>query len=253
MKTEVMNNPVSVANPNIMVFRSQSRGQADYGWLKTRYSFSFANYYNKDRMHFGALRVLNDDIIDGGMGFDLHPHDNMEIVTIPLFGALRHQDSMGHTQVISPNEVQVMSAGTGLFHAEFNTSETERTGLFQIWIIPEQRNVKPVYNQTAFDETKAQGAWQLLVGPVGSGSELTIHQQAYISRIFLKTGEVVEYQPQSASYGSFVMVAEGEVEIDHITLQLRDAAGVINQGAFEVKALKDSYIINIEVPDLPKI
>lgn len=253
MRTEIMNSAVSVANPNIMVFRSQSRGQADYGWLKTKYSFSFANYYNKERMHFGALRVINDDIIAGGMGFDLHPHDNMEIITIPLFGAIRHQDSMGHTQVISPNEVQVMSAGTGLFHAEFNASETESTGLFQIWIIPEQRNVKPVYNQTAFDENHAQGQWQRLVGPVGSGSELTIHQQAYISRIFLKAGQIAEYQPQEASYGNYIIVAEGEVEIDNINLQLRDAAGVLNHGVFAVKALKDSYIINIEVPDLPRI
>jgi redox-sensitive bicupin YhaK (pirin superfamily) len=252
MKTETINKPSDAQNKQMLVYRSQSRGQANYGWLKTKYSFSFANYFDRERVHFGALRVLNDDIIAPGKGFDLHPHDNMEIITIPLYGALRHTDSMGHTQDIVPDEVQVMSAGTGLFHSEYNASNKDDVGLFQIWIIPQERNVDPVYNQARFDAALARGQWQQLVGPVGSENLLTIHQQAYVSRVFLAQGEKITYTPHNQSYGCFLMVAEGEVDLNDVTLYRRDSAGIINNGSFEISAHANSYLINIEVTDIPK-
>jgi quercetin 2,3-dioxygenase len=248
-----MENITHTLATNIQKFAAQNRGKADYGWLKTNYSFSFAQYFNPERIHFGALRVLNDDIVAGGAGFDTHPHDNMEIITIPFFGTLRHQDSMGHVEDIKPNEVQVMSAGTGIFHSESNPSKTESVGLFQIWIMPEKRNVEPVYNQTYFDTAQAQNQWQLLVGPNGHPeAKLTINQQAYVSRVFLTAGQSIDYTPQDESYGSYLMVVDGSVNVDGTSLEKRDAAGIINSGTFQVKAITDAYLINIEVPNLPE-
>jgi quercetin 2,3-dioxygenase len=248
-----MENITHTLATKVVKFAAQNRGKADYGWLKTNYSFSFAQYFNPESIHFGALRVLNDDIVSGGAGFDTHPHDNMEIITIPFYGTLRHQDSMGHIEDIKPNEVQVMSAGTGIFHSESNPSKSESVGLFQIWIMPEKRNVEPVYNQTYFDPAQAQNQWQLLVGPNGHPSAaLTINQQAYISRVFLEKGKSIEYTPQASSYGCYVMVVEGGASIDGTILDKRDAAGIFNTGPFTLTALSDAMIINIEVPSLPE-
>lgn len=246
---QVINNTAIKA----LLHRANARGKADYGWLKTAYSFSFAQYYNPENIHFGALRVLNDDVVAPSKGFDTHPHDNMEIITIPLFGTLRHKDSIGHIEDIVPHEVQVMSAGTGVFHSEYNPSSTESVGLFQIWIIPDERNVKPVYDQRVFNAEGAQNQWQRLVGPVGEGGDnLTIHQQAYISRVFLSKGSRIDYTPLDESFGSYLMVADGAVDVEGVKLNLRDALGIYNTGKFTVEALEDSYLVNIEVPDLPK-
>lgn len=201
-------------------------------------------------MNFGALRVLNDDIVQAGQGFGKHPHDNMEIITIPLFGKLSHQDSMGHTQEIGVNEVQVMSAGSGIFHSEFNSSTEEEAGLLQIWIYPEKSNIEPSYDQKYFEPLGAEGKWQVLV----SGNDLDpdvlhINQDAVISRVFLKNGQTIDYKKQDKSYGTFVFVIEGNIETEHEILERRDSIGIVKSGNFRITALTDSYILNIEVPD----
>jgi redox-sensitive bicupin YhaK (pirin superfamily) len=224
--------------------RANTRGHADHGWLNTHHTFSFANYYDPERVHFGNLRVLNDDVIAPGTGFGKHPHDNMEIITIPISGTVLHQDSMGHKQTIGPNEVQVMSAGTGIFHSEYNASGTEELSLLQIWIFPEKKNIKPVYDQVKFDENEAQNRWQFLVN--GDGP-LKINQQASISRVFLTKGHEITYSHSNLSRKSYVFLIDGEIEVGNIVLQKRDGLGLEDCSEFNVKALKDSYLINIEV------
>ncbi len=229
------------------VYKSASRGKAHYGWLKANYLFSFAQYYNAERMHFGALRVFNDDYIKAGKGFDTHPHDNMEIITIPLSGSVLHKDSMGHTSLIKPNDVQVMSAGTGIFHSEYNGSETEELNLFQLWIIPSARNIEPTYNQLTFEETEAQNQWQLLVSPAGNEG-LTIHQNAWIHRTHLEKGTHLTYDLHKGAHGSLLMVVEGTITVEGITLDKRDAIGISETERFTIEATENARVINIEVP-----
>jgi quercetin 2,3-dioxygenase len=243
----------TIKKTDAIIIKANSRGKANYGWLNANYYFSFANYFNPERIHFGALRVLNDDVVLPGKGFDTHPHDNMEIITIPSFGTLRHKDSMGHEEDIKPNEVQVMSAGTGIFHSEYNASNSERVGLFQIWIMPQKRNVAPVYDQRFFDPQLAINRWQLLVEPVGGQNNvLTINQQAYVSRVMLSPDESVDYSFKKTSYGLFLVVVEGSVTVYDQTLQTRDAASILNEGDVSIKANNDSYLLAIEVPDVPQ-
>jgi quercetin 2,3-dioxygenase len=233
-----------------IIYRSETRGKFKNEWLNTSYSFSFADYFDRERMHFGALRVLNDDIIQPGQGFGMHPHDNMEIITIPTSGKLTHKDSMGHQQDISATEVQVMSAGTGLFHAEFNASITDEVSLFQIWILPKKRNIKPSYNQKVFENYNNFGAWQELVsGDLSNQNVLHINQDAKISRILLKRDQESEYQLNKESYGSFIFLVNGQIELDNEKLGMRDAIGVYETQNFKFKALSDSYVLNIEVPE----
>ena len=166
------------------IFHSASqRGSANHGWLNAKHSFSFANYYDSEKIHFGLLRVLNDDIVEASKGFDLHPHQDMEIITIPLSGALRHGDNMGNQEIITTGEVQVMSAGSGIWHSEFNASENEELNLFQIWIFTNKKGHRPRYDQMKFDENDCEDKWQLLVSPKGKTEVLWIHQDAYISVI----------------------------------------------------------------------
>lgn len=235
-----------------IIHRANSRGQSKYDWLDSKHSFSFANYVDNERVHFGALRVLNDDIIDAASGFGKHPHDNMEIITIPIDGALRHSDSMGHEQVINANEVQVMSAGTGIFHSEYNASNTEASNFLQLWIFPNKKNVKPVYNQKPFDPKKAKNAWQMLVSGIDnkSNGSLTIHQNARISRAFLSENFEIDYPLDPSSFGSFLFVVSGEIEIDGEKYFERDAIGLTEITNFTIKANKNSYVLNIEVPKI---
>jgi redox-sensitive bicupin YhaK (pirin superfamily) len=226
------------------LYRAASRGHANYGWLNTNYSFSFADYYNPERIHFGNLRVLNDDIITAENGFGKHPHDNMEIITVPIFGKLTHKDSMGHEQQIGENEVQVMSAGTGIFHSEYNDSK-EDAGILQIWIFPKSKNIKPTYSQTWFDPKGAEGEWQFLVN--GGSSPLKINQDARISRIKLEAGTEKAYSLLPSSHGSFLFLIEGKVEVEGNELERRDALEITDGGSFNIKATSDSYILNIEV------
>lgn len=227
-----------------------SRGQMDYGWLKARYSFSFARWFNPERVQFGALRVLNDDRVAKGQGFGTHPHDNMEIITIPLEGAVAHKDSMGSAETVSAGEVQVMSAGTGIQHSEFNPSETEDLRLFQIWIFPRERGVEPRYEQKRFAADDRAGKLQLLVSPDGEGESLWINQDAWLSRIDLKAGEEFEYKLRRSGDGVYVMNIDGAAQIDSESLSTRDAMGVWDTDGFEITAEQDTQLLFIEVPML---
>ncbi len=237
---------------NKIIHKSDSRGHSQYQWLDARHSFSFASYHDNNRIHFGALRVLNDDIIKGGGGFDTHPHDNMEIITIPIHGTLLHKDSMGHEQRISENEVQVMTAGSGIFHSEYNANDTEEMNLLQIWIYPNKKNVKPVYDQKYFKASEALNNWQFLVSHIDHKLEntLTIQQDANISRAIINRDNEIKYSLQPNSYGSYIFVISGEIEIDGESYSDRDAIGIVNTTELIIKAKKDSYILNIEVPNI---
>ena len=233
------------------VFPANERGYADHGWLKANYSFSFANYYNPRKEHFGALRVLNDDIIQGGMGFGEHPHQNMEIISVPLEGALKHRDSMtGVWQPLEAGEVQVMSAGTGIYHSDMNNSPNEFVNLFQIWIFPEATGIEPRYDQKKFDESERENVWQTLVSSTGDpvDGSLTIHQDARISRVDLSGPKKITYDIKSSNHGAYIMVIDGDVEIDGQELTSRDAIGVWNTDTVEINTTNSAEILLIEVP-----
>lgn len=236
-----------------VIHKAEDRGFANHGWLQANHSFSFANYFDKDKIQFGALRVLNDDIIAPKMGFGTHPHDNMEIITIPLKGELKHRDSMHNDwQSVLPGEVQIMSAGTGIQHSEINGSANEHLGLFQIWIMPNIQNVTPRYDQKAFEEADRKNKLQVLVTSIDEDHKgsLKIHQNAVISRIDLEAGKTFEYQLKSAIHGVYMMTVYGEVLVADESLQSRDAVGISETDVFKVNAIADSSLLFIEVPML---
>lgn len=226
---------------------ASERGSADYGWLKPNYSFSFAGWHNPERMHFGALRVLNDDYIAGGGGFDTHAHDNMEIVTIPLSGALAHRDSMGNYSIIRAGEVQIMSAGTGIQHSEHNHSSEEPVTLFQIWVFPNKKGLTPTYDQINLNLTAKKNELQCVVSPDGSGG-VKINQNSWFSLGDLDEDWQGTYELHGDEQGVYAMVVEGEVEIAGKQLGKRDALGVWDTGEVEINAKKGSKILLIEVP-----
>lgn len=226
-----------------------SRGTADYGWLKATYSFSFANYYNPSRIHFGALRVLNDDYIEGGMGFGKHPHDNMEIVTIPLSGAVAHEDSTGMKGIVKAGDVQIMSAGSGIFHSEKNASHTEALQLFQIWVMPKLKNIQPRYDQRTYDEKEYKNNWKTIVSPLGTAIDsLQVNQDTYFNMGYFDAGLELDYAFHQERQGAFIMVIEGEIEVAGQTLGKRDAIGIYDTNEVKVKAKADSKVLLIEVP-----
>lgn len=233
------------------IYRANNRGSADYGWLKANYSFSFANYFNPDAIQFGALRVLNDDEIAGGKGFPTHPHDNMEIITIPLAGSLKHKDSMANEwKYVQPEEVQVMSAGTGLHHSEMNGSD-DPLKLFQIWIIPNARNVKPRYDQKKFNAEDRADKLQVLVSSFNDDRKddsLKIHQDATLSRISLSEGNTFNYNMREEQNGLYIMTIDGAIQIDDVVLNKRDALGITHTSAVSISAKIKSELLFIEVP-----
>lgn len=234
---------------NIKLYPAKERGTADHGWLKTNYSFSFSSYHDPAKIHFGALRVLNDDIIAGGMGFGKHPHDNMEIITIVLEGALEHQDSMGHKQALYPNEVQVMSAGKGLFHSEYNHNADKEAKLLQIWIFPDKQGVEPRYNQTVFDAAERLNAFQTLVSPIHEEDKgLKIHQNGWISRATLESDQTLVYDLRDKNNGVYIFLIEGSIIANENELTKRDALGISDNDKITFSAKKDSDILVIEVP-----
>jgi len=232
-------------------YKASDRGYANYDWLQANYSFSFANYYNPGKENFGALRVLNDDVILGGTGFGEHPHDNMEIITIPLQGALKHKDSMSEKWMpLNTGEVQVMSAGTGVRHSERNNSSTDFINLFQIWIIPNKRGVKPSYDQMKFNVTDRKDKLQTLVSSYDDKNlnGLKINQDAVISRIDLSENNKFKYSLKSVDHGVYVMLISGEVDIEDKKLERRDAVGISKTSDFTLFANRDSEVLFIEVP-----
>lgn len=228
--------------------QANSRGHANHGWLNAKHSFSFASWYNPERIHFGALRVLNDDIVAPGMGFGKHPHDNMEIITIPLRGALRHEDSMGFSEVINAGEVQVMSAGTGIYHSEFNASSSEDINLFQIWIFPNKQNVEPRYDQISYDWSQTENNFLQLVSPFPTDQGTWIHQNAWIHMASLTKDTSLEYNLKDSKNGVYFMVIDGEFEIEANTLSERDAIGIWEIDKVSIKAIDSGKILAIEVP-----
>ena len=233
----------------LTVHKAAYRGHADHGWLNTWHSFSFANYYNPDRIHFGALRVLNDDTIQAGMGFGTHPHDNMEIITIVLDGELAHKDSMGNGSVIRPGEVQVMSAGTGIQHSEFNHSKVNEASLLQIWVFPDKKNVEPRYGQAEFAEEEMNGKWRTVVSPDGKDDSLWIHQQAWFSLGVFEPGSTISYTLKKSDSLVYLFLISGELTVGSETLNQRDALGIEEiEGPISMKTNKASKILVMEVP-----
>lgn len=233
------------------VYKSSERGTADHGWLKANFSFSFAHYYNPSTMNFGALRVLNDDFIQGGMGFGTHPHNNMEIITIPLKGTLKHKDSMSNEWIsVKTGEVQVMSAGAGLQHSEMNGDSKEELNLFQIWIVPNAQNVTPRYDQKQFEASERKNKLQTLVSSIKNPIEgsLGIHQEALISRIDLDENTTFNFTLKTETNGVYVMLIDGEVEINNEILQKRDAIGIEQTENFEISSKNNAQLLIIEIP-----
>jgi hypothetical protein len=228
---------------------ANERGHADHGWLNAHHSFSFAGFYDPGKIHFGVLRVLNDDIVAPGMGFGKHPHDNMEIITIILRGALEHADSMGHTEAIRENEVQVMSAGAGVFHSEYNHNQDKEVNLLQIWIFPNKKNVKPRYDQKVFPAEERVNQWQSLVSPIDNeDAGLKIHQNAWISRASISNGKQLPYQMRGKDNGAYIFVIEGSITVDGKTLSKRDAIGISDIDNIEITANADSDVLVLDVP-----
>lgn len=227
---------------------ASERGYADHGWLQARHSFSFAGYIDPNRMHFGALRVLNDDIIAPGRGFGTHPHDNMEIVTIPLSGVLEHKDSMGHAQQIVAGEVQAMSAGSGITHSEYNASATELINLLQLWVMPKKRNVDPVYSQKAFPTEERRNAFQLVVSPDGAEESLAISQDAYFSLADFDGEQSATYAVKRSANGCYIFVIDGHIEVDGQSIGPRDAIGVWDTESVQIKINEQARILCVEVP-----
>jgi len=234
-----------------IIHKAETRGFVNHGWLQANHSFSFANFFDKNRIQFGALRVLNDDVIAPKMGFGTHPHNNMEIITIPLTGVLKHKDNMGEEWIpVVPGEVQVMSAGTGVQHSEINGSNSAHLTLFQIWILPDQEQVKPRYDQKTFEADARKNKLQTLVTSIDEAhaGSLKIHQDAVISRIDLDANTTYEYALKSKQHGVYVMTIFGDLDIHENILKTRDAIGISDTESFNIKANEDSELLFIEVP-----
>lgn len=230
------------------IFTSESRGSADHGWLKSRHTFSFSDYHDPKRMGFGLLRVINDDIVAPSKGFATHSHSDMEIISIPLSGSLRHQDSMGNKHIITAGEVQIMSAGSGLSHSEYNNSNTDDVNFLQIWVLPKAMGIEPRYEQKAFKASDRVNQWQLVVSPDGAEDSITINQKAYFYMVDLTSDHSISYQTHVSSNGAFVFVIDGEVSIDTGTLGKRDAISISEETSFKIDAHKRSQVLCIEVP-----
>lgn len=231
-----------------IIHKSESRGGADHGWLKAKHTFSFAGYMDPSRVHFGMLRVLNDDIVAGGTGFGAHPHDNMEIVTIPISGALHHKDNTGRSEIIRSGDVQIMSAGTGIVHSEMNASKDEKVNLLQIWIFPKERNIAPRYEQKTFSADDRRDRFQIVVSPDKSEGGVWINQDAKFALSDLSAGKSVSYTPAFENSGLYLFVIEGEIEAGGETLGLRDGIGISEIAELTVTAKADSKILLMEIP-----
>jgi quercetin 2,3-dioxygenase len=231
-----------------IVHRADSRGLAFHGWLTSRHTFSFAGYHNPDRLHFGALKVINDDLVVGGRGFGAHPHDNIEIITIPLAGSLVHEDNTGQHVVIQPNDIQIMSAGKGITHSETNGSKTEEVKFLQIWILPQERNIAPRYEKKSFNPANRQDKFQVVVSPDENAESLWINQDAYLSWGNFAANNTFTYDLKKPGNGIYILVLEGEVEIAAETLSRRDALGLTNTERVELKTRQPTELLVLEVP-----
>jgi hypothetical protein len=239
-KSNIMEN--SVFHP------ADSRGDANHGWLQSKHTFSFANYYNPDRMHFGVLRVLNDDTVASGMGFGTHPHDNMEIISIPLEGDLEHKDSMGNTQVIKHGDIQVMSAGTGIYHSEYNRNKNNLVKFLQIWVFPNKRDVTPRYDQITLNQEDRHNRFQQILSPSADDEGVWIQQDAWFHLGKFEKNKTTNYTFKKESNGVYVFVLSGKLEVNGQLLNNRDGFGIWNSKSIEFKFNEDSEVLLIEVP-----
>lgn len=229
-------------------YPASERGHVNFGWLESHHSFSFGNWHNREKVHFGALRVLNDDTIKGGKGFDTHPHENMEIVTIPLKGALAHKDSTGADGIIYTGDVQIMSAGSGIRHSEYNASHYDAVTLLQIWIFPKQLGIKPRHDQQSFDPAVRNGQWQIVVSPRPEDQSLKVNQDARLALTSLKAGSTLPYLSVFPGNGIYIFLLEGQIQANGQTLLRRDGLGITQTNEVIVEATVDSELLAIEVP-----
>ena len=230
----------------INIHKSDSRGIANHGWLNSRHTYSFSNYHDPDRMGFGKLRVINDDIVSPSMGFGTHPHNNMEIISVPLSGCLRHEDSMGTKHVIETGEVQIMSAGTGLTHSEYNNSDVESVNFLQIWILPKILNIKPRYEQKRFNADNRHNKLQLIISPDGEEESVSINQDAYFSLVDLDKGHSISYQLHNSNYGVYIFLISGSVMLGENCIEERDGAEISNTSNIEILGHTDAQVLCIE-------
>ncbi len=228
--------------------RASERGSADHGWLKPNFYFSFANYYNPEKVHFGLLRVLNDDFIEGGGKFHTHPHDNMEIVTIPLSGGVHHKDNTGGEGIIKAGDVQIMSAGSGVLHSEANASADDELNLFQVWVFPKEKNIKPRYDQRTFDVNDRTNNWQVVVSPREEDKALWINQDARFALTKLDAGKTLTYENAFKGNGVYLVVINGAVKVADTVLNKRDALGVYETDSFSITASEEAELLAVEVP-----
>lgn len=241
-------NTKSILMENTILHKADTRGDANHGWLHSKHSFSFANYYNPERMHFGVLRVLNDDQVAPGMGFGKHPHDNMEIISIPLEGDLEHQDSMGNTTVIKKGDVQIMSAGTGIQHSEYNKNKDKDVKFLQIWVFPDKKNVTPRYDQITLNESDRHNKLQQILSPDPKDAGVWIHQNAWFHLGRFDKGTAVDYTLKSKGNGIYLFNLSGDLEVNGQALNARDGYGVWDTAKLSIKATSASEFLIMEVP-----
>jgi len=228
--------------------KADTRGDANHGWLHSKHTFSFANYYNPQRMHFGALRVLNDDIVKGGEGFGMHPHDNMEIISIPLVGDLEHKDNMGNVAVIKEGDVQVMSAGKGVFHSEYNKNPDKDVNFLQIWVLTNKKNVEPRYDQISIKNLEKENAFYQILSPNADDQGVWIYQDAWFHLGKFKEGVTETYHFKKEGNGIYIFLLEGEIDVEGQILERRDGYGIWDADKVYFKATKDSRVLVMEVP-----
>lgn len=233
---------------NTVIHKAETRGKANHGWLNSHHTFSFANYHNPERMNFGVLRVLNDDIVQEGMGFGTHPHDNMEIISIPLEGDLEHKDSMGNVTVIKEGDVQIMSAGTGVTHSEYNKNKDKEVKFLQIWVFPKEKNVTPRYDQISIREIAKENKFYQVVSPNKEDQGVWVHQDAWFNLGNFTKESSDEYKIKKEGNGAYIFVLDGEVEIEGNKLSKRDGMGIWNTESINVKATENARVLLMEVP-----
>jgi len=233
---------------NTIIHKADTRGDANHGWLKSRHTFSFANYHNPERIHFGALRVLNDDVVEAGRGFGTHPHDNMEIISIPLEGDLEHKDSLGNIAIIKHGDIQVMSAGTGVFHSEFNKNNDRPVKFLQIWVLPNKKNVTPRYDQITLNISDSHNKLQQILSPDENDEGVWIHQNAWFHLGRFDKGVATEYQLKAKGNGVYAFILEGDITINNQPLSTRDGFGIWDVDSIKVKADTDAEFLLMEVP-----
>lgn len=241
-------NKQNIIMANTILHPADTRGDANHGWLHSKHTFSFANYYNPDRMHFGVLRVLNDDIVAPGMGFGTHPHDNMEIISIPLEGDLEHKDSMGNVAVIRNGDIQVMSAGTGITHSEYNKNKNQQVKFLQIWVFPNKRNVTPRYDQITLNPTDRHNKLQQIVSPNPNDAGVWINQNAWFNLGNFDQNVSTEYTLNNKNNGLYVFNLSGNLEINGQTLNPRDGFGIWDTDKVSIKAQTNAEFLLMEVP-----